>query len=194
MWEDAEWQGADRVIAQELTEGEELLWAGQPRQGVVLRGSDAFFIPFSLVWCGFLAVLVALTLTSESWFMAIFAIPFAVAGAYALLGRFWVDARHRAKTYYGVTDERVIIISGIFRREVKSLSLRTLTDVSLTEKADGSGTISLGTAHPMFESFRGLPLPNMKQLACPTLEMIDNAREVYEVIRQAQRADQQTPA
>jgi hypothetical protein len=41
------------VIARELRRGEKLLWAGQPRGGIRLRGTDAFVIPFSILWPAF---------------------------------------------------------------------------------------------------------------------------------------------
>ena len=40
------------LIRGELGKGEKLLWAGRPRQGVVLRAADAFLIPFSIMWGG----------------------------------------------------------------------------------------------------------------------------------------------
>jgi hypothetical protein len=32
---------------------ESLLWTGKPKQGINLKRSDAFMIPFSLMWGGF---------------------------------------------------------------------------------------------------------------------------------------------
>ncbi len=33
-----------------LEANEKLLWSGQPRRGLMLRPSDAYVIPFSLLW------------------------------------------------------------------------------------------------------------------------------------------------
>jgi hypothetical protein len=60
------------------------------------------------------------------------------------------------KTTYGLTGERVVIVSGLFARNVKSLNLRTLSDVSLNERRDGSGTITFGPGHPYSSWFQGM--------------------------------------
>jgi len=80
--------------------------------------------------------------TQAPFFFKLWGIPFVLVGLYIVVGRFFVDARTRGRTFYGVTSERIIIISGVFSRQTKSLQLRTLSDISLTERADGSGTIT----------------------------------------------------
>ena len=77
--------------------------------------------------------------------MELWGIPFILIGAHMLVGRFFVDKWQRARTTYGLTSQRVIIVSELFRRSIKSLNLRTLADVSLTERPDGSGTITFGS-------------------------------------------------
>lgn len=178
----------DAEIQRELSQGERLLWSGQPRQGVRLRLSDLFMIPFSLVWCSIAFFWEATAIKNGApFFFRLWGIPFIVAGLYFVLGRFIADARARARTFYGVTTERIIIVSGHFSRQSKSLSLRTLGEISLTERSDRSGTITFGPQHPAARNFPA-GWPGAAQYAAPAFEMIENAKETYELIRQTQRA------
>ena len=172
-------------LREHLNKDERLLWTGKPRDGVVFRGSDIFAIPFSLMWGGFAIFWVVMVAISASVFFAIFGIPFVVIGLYFIFGRFWVDAKQRENTIYGITENRIIIKSGIFTKEIKSLNIRTLSDISVREKVGGMGTISLGppTSYGMWGSgmmwWPGVP----KQ---PCLEFITNVKQVYILIVEQQ--------
>ena len=169
-----------------LDRGERQLWAGAPRHGLVLRPSDATEIPFSMFVAGFSVFWMRGVLRDGASLFALFGIPFLAAGFYALIGRFWVDAWRRRRTTYAVTSDRIIINSGLFTPTTKSLSLRTLSDVALEERKDGSGTITFGTPPQVPATFAGLPTRNgIPQI--PAFEMIPDARRVYSVIRDAQR-------
>ena len=124
----------EQSIRRELGSQESLLWSDQPKQGMVLRAADAFLIPFSIMWCGFAIFWESSVFTSRApFFFKLWGAPFVLVGLYFVFGRFIADAAERRRTVYGLTNERVLIISGLFRRQVKSLNLRTLPEVSLSE-------------------------------------------------------------
>ncbi len=183
------WKIPEEIIRGQLTAGEQLLWSGEPQQGVFLRGCDAFLIPFSLMWGGFAIFWEFSAVTTNAPIeFKIWGIPFVLVGLYMIIGRFWADARLRANTAYGVTSERIIIISGLFYKQTKSLSLDTLTDVSLTEKSGAVGTITFGQV-PFWQSMYGnMPWPGLGPQSVPQFELIPEARSVYETIRSAQKA------
>jgi hypothetical protein len=151
------------MIEEQLGPQEQLLWAGRPPAGLLLRPAEAFLIPFSLLWCGFAIFweCAAITQIADPLFV-LFGIPFVLMGLYIVFGRFVYDIKEREHTFYGLTNERVLIVSGIVRRTVKSLNLRTLSDVSMTERPDGSGTITFGHGSFFPWSFQSAGWPGIK--------------------------------
>jgi hypothetical protein len=185
------WDESFSVIKQELGPQELLLWSGRPRKGLALRSSDALMIPFSLLWGGFAIIWEAFVLNSDGplW-MRLWGIPFVLVGLYLVVGRFFFDAWQRDKTIYGVTGERVFIISSFFGRKVKSLNLSTLSDITLEQKSDGSGTITFGVANKISRWNAGMWGVRRERQAPPSFEMIQDAKKVYEIIKEAQRQRQ----
>jgi hypothetical protein len=181
-------QTAETVLIPNLDPGERLLWSGQPRTGVRLRASDAFLIPFSLLWSGF-AVFWEGTVfhMNAPLFFKLWGVPFVLVGVYMVFGRFFADARMRERTFYGVTNERILIIRGLFTQQTKSLPLRNLPEVTLTQRNDGSGTIAFG---PTFYA-SGFPaddsMGGRRRYAAPAFDMIERVKDVYDIIRKAQR-------
>lgn len=143
-------------------------------------------VPFSLLWGGF-AFFWEYSVVSKGapYFFTLWGIPFVAVGLYIIVGRFFVDSYQRARTYYGVTDQRVIILGGLTNREVKSITLQGLSDTSLNERSDRSGSITFGPTNPMYDKWAGWP--NMGKKTSPAFELIVDVRKVYDVIRQAQR-------
>jgi hypothetical protein len=194
-----------RELSGELSSEERLLWSGCPRQGFFFRSSDVFMIPFSLLWGGFaifweVSVLAHLgghnsdgAPTAVLVVFSLFGIPFVLVGFYIIFGRFIVDKKQREETVYGVTNQRIIIRTGLFTISTKSLNLRTLSDLSLEEKSDGYGIISFGPVNPYYSRFGsggGSAWPGRSRYAPPCFDMIPEVKRVYEIIRQAQNADE----
>lgn len=186
------------MIEPELEEGEQLLWAGQPRQGKVLRRIDVLLVPCSLLCGAFFvfweilvlyAVFAAKDVTAvgpASW-LPFFGIPFLAFGFYLIIGRFMVDARLRSRTFYGLTNHRIIVVSGLRSRKVRSVKLDTLRGIKLVEKPDHTGLITFGPSHPiMLVSWsEGMPWPRAPHLV-PAFDMIPEARKVYDQIMELQ--------
>lgn len=181
-------ESPSEILVQQIGAQEQLLWEGRPQQGIVLRSADFLLIPFSLLWCGFAIFWEATVLSSGApLFFCLWGIPFLLLGMYLVVGRFWVDAILRSRTVYGVTSKRVIIVSGILNTHVKSLCLDTLADISLTENANGRGTIAFGASQYIQPWSAGTGWPSNGRIEAPTFELNRGAKEVYEMIHTAKR-------
>jgi len=176
---------AELVLAPRLSPGERLLWSGRPRQGVFLRGSDALLIPFTLMWAGFACFWEFMALRAHApLFFALWGIPFLAVGGFILIGRFFADAWVRARTYYGVTGQRALVYVDVFGGRTTSLDLHATGQVDLAEFAGGRGTITFGAppwaGYGMFPGYR-------TRAMVPQFDQIDDARQVYEMVRAAQQ-------
>ncbi len=171
---------------------EKLVWTGRPKTGIVFRSSDIFLIPFSLLWCGFSIFWFTTALTSGAPFIfAMFGLPFVVIGIIMVFGRFIIDAKQREKTYYGLTDDRIIIKYGIYTKSIKSLNIKTLSDIAYVEKNDGSGTINFGQNNPIMISSNGMNWwPGVN--GTPSLDLIQDVRQVYNKIVEIQKGHKVT--
>ena len=179
-------------ITATLDRGERVIWSGQPRQGLVLRGVDAFAIPFALVWTSIPLFGTVMTLRgSKGDAFAVFpALLFVVIGLYLLVGRFFVDAAQRRRTFYTLTNERILIVSGLWSRDVRSLPLRTLGDVDVSARPSGQGTIAFGRGAYGF----AMPgWPGARRYLPPMFEMIPDVAAVAKLLRDTQRAASAAP-
>ena len=174
-----------------LDAGERLLWSGQPKRGLRLQGSDIVMIPFSLMWGGFAIFWEASVLglvqmnahqKTPPIFMAIWGIPFVVIGLYMIAGRFFFDAATRAKTWYAVTDQRILIVKTFFSSSVTSFDYAQLPALNLNERGDHSGDIIFGSPFADFST------RNSRRNMAPGFYLLPDARRIYDLIRGAQQA------
>ena len=177
---------ARHVIELELEEGERLLWAGQPPQGVRFSLLDIALIPFSLVWGGFAITWEVLAIVSGApFFLALFGVPFVVVGLHLMVGRFFTDARERARTFYGVTDRRAIIVTNTPERRVQALDLEGQEGIGLRESSNGSGSIAFGGPALTPAPGGGWKASRPGKVLLPSFEKIADARAVYQILKDA---------
>jgi len=132
--------------------------------------SDAFAIPFSIVWAGFaLFWEVSVVRSGAPWFFAAFGVPFVVIGAYLSVGRFFVDSYLRKHTHYALTDRRALILTTWPMPRVRSVNLAALAEVQLIGERNGAGTLIFGS-----RAWDGKGSPKS-----PRFEWIDDVRSVY---------------
>lgn len=175
---------AEQPIRNELAPGETLLWSGMPAQGVKFHPIDLLLVPFSLMWGGFAVSWEKSAIEGRAPLLfLLWGIPFVAVAVYITVGRFFADAWRRSRTFYGVTNQRAIIIGGLWKRTVTSIELKTLENSSFSERANGSGTIRLGPGSPFSGIFAGSSWPGGAKYVAPSFERIADVRKVYELIR-----------
>ena len=188
----------------ELAGGEQLLWSGQPQQGLILRRSDALFIPLSLLLCGLAFWLegwivsllwqvltlgegsnLGLVIMAVLFFLALLCLPLALLGVFLLAGRFFFDRFRRRKTFYALTNLRVIILSTILKRRVRSIALDKKISARLALHSGGRGSIFLNVDAFLWWVLVGPPWwipfwPDVEVYQPPFLERITPPGEVFE--------------
>jgi hypothetical protein len=166
-----------------LDPGEKLLWAGRPVQGIAFTPLDWYFIPFSVVWLGFVLYTFwqGLTKTPEPM-GGLVSVLFVGIGVYLLVGRFFADSFYRSRLVYGVTDRRAIIASGVFHRSVQTIDLFSLSGLKREERWDGSGTIFLGDQPWYWYGWYG---PGFLRPPGSMFFRVSDVKRVYSILREA---------
>lgn len=168
-------------LQKHVNKSEQIIWAERPKQGIVFRASDGCLIPFSLVWGGFAIFWEVMVLATDApIFMALFGIPFVLIGLYLIIGRFFHDMYIRKKMIYGLTEKQIIIKRG---DNLRFVDLSSLTDMQLTTKKNGSGSILFNNKHNQRNSKN--PPSNLTFTPISTglgFEAIPNVQSVYNQI------------
>jgi hypothetical protein len=106
------------------------------------------------------------------------------ATLYQVVGRFPHDAYLRGRTFYGLTDQRVIILTTLRPPQRQSIALEVLGPITMTGRRDGRGTVSFGVTPPNRRWWQSAWTLVTVPLA---LVMISDPEQVAEKIRRAAR-------
>ena len=178
-------------VQSELMAGEALLWAGKPNPGVVFHSDDLYLIPFSLFWGGFTIFWEMGALGywghggkggAPSAFMALWGIPFLVIGQYLIWGRFLYDGWLKRRTYYAVTNRRVLIMQNGWKQKTSWLHISAIPTVE--REGSTTGTLWFGPKYPVFGA-RGQKTRSMSRFALgavPVFADIDDLDSVYRTV------------
>lgn len=128
-----------------LLPGEYITWKGRPEKGLVFSVADIFMIPFSIFWLCFALFWELGAIQSGIPFMMIWGLPFIAVGLYLLFGRWIHTAYLRTRTFYVITNKKLIIKKG---RRITMYDGKDLPPMTLVIHKNGNGTISFSeTVH-----------------------------------------------
>ncbi len=140
----------------DLLKDEQIQWTGQPETSVLFTKADFFLVPFSIIWGGFAFVWEIGVLTTKGPsgngappFMALFGIPFVLMGTYFIIGRFFWKNYRKKKTYYAVTDKRVLVVTEDIGRNVQAEFIDRISTVNKSVGSNGIGTVRFGNSNMM---------------------------------------------
>lgn len=183
----------------ELLQGERLLWTGRPGRGL-LAPVDALLVPFSLLWGGFALFWELGVLRSGApLIMPLFGAFFVAMGLYFIIGRFFYKAWSSRRTFYAVTDQRVLVLIETGPRKLRAAFIKQLPTIHKRMRKDGQGTLTFGastgfgnltnlydnTGMDFFGAFYGTPPP--------TFHGIEDAERVYRLVAEQHRSSTPNP-
>ncbi len=135
----------------DLIPGEKIYWSGQPDPSVIFTVADSFLIPFSLIWGGFWIVwelggllMYHLAKPSRSIPLSftLFGIAFGCVAFYMIIGRFFFKAWKKKRTFYAVTNSRILIVTETFGRQLQAQFLNQTPVISKSIGPNGIGLLS----------------------------------------------------
>jgi hypothetical protein len=141
---------------------ETLIWAGQPKKGITFEPSDIFKTLF-VIMLTFFTYFATNALAKIS---LLFAIPVGTI-FYSVcillgIGRFFIDSELRKKTFYGLTNKRIIIKAGGLNTKIRSVYLDTKPKIDFLPNLDDTSTIYLGIKEPSTSKGGFTWIPNIK--------------------------------
>jgi len=150
---------AAQKIQPYILSDETIHWAGIPDPKVIFHSDDWAAIPFSLFWGGFAIFWEAGAMGyvrtpsragGGDAFMTLWGIPFVLVGQYIIWGRFFLDAWLKRRTYYAVTNRRVIALQEGWNEKTSMTFLDALSNIE--REGNKCGTLWFGPKYPVVGS------------------------------------------
>lgn len=182
------------IFQPELICNEEIRWTGQPHPKIFSL-ADILLIPFSALWSGIVGLIGSLLFLTWSPIFMIAGAIFVIVGIYFVFGRFVYKRWKLNRTYYAVTDRRILIATCTRRKIVQTVFVDTIPAVNKSISSRGRGSLKFGNASFWASLFENTGLDFMmtgQGTGAPQFYNIDDAQKVYEMVvelRQRLRKD-----
>lgn len=176
-----------QVIESVLEPDEELVWAGRPRQGVVIRSRDLMTVGvvvlFGLVYFWVVGGSLLDDPTAAELIFHLLVLVFVV---YFAIGSFFVDAYYRSRLYYALTNNRAIILNTMVVNDAVSILKSDFFLARLSETAGGRGTIRLDSPTQAVNSMMlGMGRTHAAFGHPPMFFEVEDAQAVFDLIKPA---------
>ncbi|MCU1243234.1 MAG: hypothetical protein JWO71_3960 [Candidatus Acidoferrum typicum] len=178
-------------IQPELMPGESVHWADTPNPKIIFHSDDWTAIPLTVMWTGFFVFWEAGALGywgkesrhgAPDVFMALWGIPFLVVGNYMVWGRFFVDAWLKRRTFYAVTNRRVLVLQEGWKKKTSTTFLESIPTIE--REGTETGTLWFGPKYPVIAG-RGRKTRDLSRFSVgdvPVFADIENVESVYRLI------------
>ena len=191
--------GAAMKVETEMISGERVNWAGTPNPSVVFHSDDWSVIPFTLVWTGFFVFWEANALGiwgsaprggGSNLFNVLWGIPFLIVGNYLVWGRFLVDAWLKRRTYYAVTNRRILVLQEGWKRKTNFMYLEAIPKIE--REGTMVGTLWFGEKYPVLAG-RGQKTRSMSRFdvgdvpVFADLDDVDGVQRLVQELREQAR-------
>lgn len=121
-----------------IVANESVLWKGRPEKGNIFTRKELIMLPFSLMVCGFSLFWEYMALQTGQLFLVIWGLPIVAIGIYMLIGRYIQSAFLRNKTFYVITNKKLIIKKG---NRINMYQACDLPPMEVEIHRNGNGTI-----------------------------------------------------
>ena len=149
------------IFKKQLLKEEKILWSGKPNINKLYSKKDAFSIFYGIGMIGgglvgivngiriMKGLMVQNTSKPMSWNVSfLFSIPFFVIGLYHLIGK-QIRRRHtQEKTFYAITNKRLLIVEASASEKVISKYISQINKVDVITNNNEIGTIEFGENYP----------------------------------------------
>jgi hypothetical protein len=185
----------DDKFKSELMVGEKIVWTGQPDSSILFTKADILLVPVSALWWGFALFWEgsALFLIPEDSpnmiFFLLFGLIFVIVGFYYTIGRFFYRKMKRKRTYYAVTDKRILILSKLWgKKDVQTAYISSLPSINKSVNTKGVGVLIFGdnSINQATYANSGLEILGWGGKIAPIFYDIKDADEVYKKVTSLQ--------
>ncbi len=171
------------IFRDELLADEKILWAGQPETKFILKGEDVILSLFGLFCTGFMSLFFLDDdfITSGDLFEISISIVFMLVGLYLLFGRIIIDNYEKKRTFYAVTNQRVLIITNIHKKNVQAQLINQIPVLIKYVHKDRIGTIQFDNVQCDMSG------ETVSYIYPPTFRDIKDVDTIYKLINDLRR-------